>query len=150
MLFPYDHLVAGIALLLVGCGGNESEQRKEKELFADSYRMSRIQNRPQEDPLQEEEELEVEIVVPALLAPLPKAGLISQLRKSPRLAVVEEAHDDFGVGAEVLASLMEAGYGGRAIRIGTPPVPISSARSLESRILPSRDRLIHEILDLFE
>ena len=73
-----------------------------------------------------------------------------QLRKSPRLAVVEEAHDDFGVGAEVLASLMEAGYGGRAIRIGTPPVPISSARSLESRILPSRDRLIHEILDLFE
>ena len=100
--------------------------------------------------LEEEEELEVEIVVPALLAPLPKAGLISQLRKSPRLAVVEEAHDDFGVGAEVLASLMEAGYGGRAIRIGTPPVPISSARSLESRILPSRDRLIHEILDLFE
>lgn len=100
--------------------------------------------------LEEEEELEVEIVVPALLAPLPKAGLISQLRKSPRLAVVEEAHDDFGVGAEILASLMEAGYGGRAIRIGTPPVPISSARSLERRILPSRDRLIHEILDLFE
>ncbi|MDH3948525.1 MAG: alpha-ketoacid dehydrogenase subunit beta, partial [Gammaproteobacteria bacterium] len=63
---------------------------------------------------------------------------------------VEEAHDDFGVGAEILASLMEAGSGVRAIRIGTPPVPISSARSLECQILPSEDRLINEILSLFE
>ncbi|MDH3979116.1 MAG: thiamine pyrophosphate-dependent enzyme, partial [Gammaproteobacteria bacterium] len=80
--------------------------------------------------LEEEEELEVEIVVPALLSPLPRASLIAHLGGSPRLAIVEEAHDDFGVGAEILASLMEAGSGVRAIRIGTPPVPISSARSL--------------------
>jgi 2-oxoisovalerate dehydrogenase E1 component len=100
--------------------------------------------------LEQEEELEVEVVVPALLSPLPKASLIAHLGDSPRLAVVEEAHDDFGVGAEILASLMEAGYCGRAIRIGTPPVPISSARSLERQILPSEDRLINEILSLFE
>jgi 2-oxoisovalerate dehydrogenase E1 component len=100
--------------------------------------------------LEEEEELEVEIVVPALLSPLPRASLIAHLGGSPRLAIVEEAHDDFGVGAEILASLMEAGSGVRAIRIGTPPVPISSARSLECQILPSEDRLINEILSLFE
>ena len=100
--------------------------------------------------LQEEEELNVEIVVPALLSPLPKASLITHLGDSQRLAIVEEAHDDYGVGAEILASLMEAGYSGRAIRIGTPPVPISSARSLESQILPSAERIINEIVGLFE
>ena len=66
-----------------------------------------------------------------------------------RLAIVEEAHDDFGVSAEILASLMEAGYRGRAIRIGTPPVPISSARSLECQILPSEERIINEVVSLF-
>jgi len=100
--------------------------------------------------LQEEEELNVEIVVPALLSPLPKASLITHLGDSRRLAIVEEAHDDYGVGAEILASLMEAGYRGRAVRIGTPPVPISSARSLESQILPSAERIINEIVSLFE
>ncbi len=100
--------------------------------------------------LEKEEELEVEIVVPALLSPLPKASLIAHVGDSPRLAIVEEAHDDYGVGAEILASLMEAGFAGRAVRIGTPPVPISSARSLESQILPSEERIINEILRLFE
>jgi len=100
--------------------------------------------------LQEEEELEVEIIVLALLSPLPKASLIAHLGDSQRLAIVEEAHDDFGVSAEIMASLMEAGYCGRAIRIGTPPVPISSARSLESQILPSEERIINEIVGLFE
>jgi 2-oxoisovalerate dehydrogenase E1 component len=100
--------------------------------------------------LEEEEELAVEIIVPALLSPLPKASLIAHLGGSQRLAIVEEAHDDYGVGAEILASLMEAGYGGRVVRIGTPPVPISSARSLESQILPSEKRIINEIVGLFE
>jgi 2-oxoisovalerate dehydrogenase E1 component len=102
------------------------------------------------EQLREEEELEVELIVPALLSPLPKAGLIAHLEGSQRLVIVEEAHDDFGVSAEIMASLMEAGYRGRAIRIGTPPVPISSARSLESQILPSAERIITEIVSLFE
>jgi 2-oxoisovalerate dehydrogenase E1 component len=100
--------------------------------------------------LEQEEELVVEIVVPALLSPLPKDSLVRRLRDRPRLAIVEEGHNDFGVSAEILASLTEAGFSGRAIRIGTPPVPISSARSLETQILPSEDRLINEILDLFD
>lgn len=99
--------------------------------------------------LEAEEELEVGIVVPALLAPMPKGSLISCVMNAPRLAIVEEAHDSFGVSAEILASLMEAGFEGHAIRIGTPPVPISSARSLESEILPSEERLLKEMLSLF-
>jgi 2-oxoisovalerate dehydrogenase E1 component len=100
--------------------------------------------------LEDEEELAIEIVVPSLLAPLPRESLLSCLKETQRLAIVEEAHDNFGVSAEILASLMEAGSNSRAIRIGTPPVPISSARSLENDILPSEDRLITEILSLFD
>jgi 2-oxoisovalerate dehydrogenase E1 component len=101
------------------------------------------------EQLQREEELEVEIVAPSLLAPLPREGLIGHLLRSPRIAIVEEAHHEFGVGAEVCAGLVERGYRGEVVRIGTPPVPIASARSLERQIIPDRQALVDRILDLF-
>jgi 2-oxoisovalerate dehydrogenase E1 component len=99
--------------------------------------------------LEAEEELAVEIVVPSLLAPFPKGAVIEHLRERPLVVVAEESHDDFGVSAEVLASLLEDGFGGRAVRVGTPPVPIASARSLERDIIPDEARLVDEVLDLF-
>jgi 2-oxoisovalerate dehydrogenase E1 component len=33
------------------------------------------------------------------------------------------------------------------LRIGAPPVPIASARSLERQILPDADKLIEDILN---
>lgn len=95
------------------------------------------------------EELAVRVVVPSLLAPLPRLGLVRALLDSPRVAVVEESHHDFGVGAEVLATLAEAGYRGKVARIGTPPVPISSARSLERHLIPDESRLAERVLALF-
>ncbi len=99
--------------------------------------------------LREEEELAVAVVVPSLLAPLPRRTLLARIQASPRLVVVEESHHEFGVGAEIVASLAESGYKGRVARIGTPPIPISSARSLERQILPDERRLIDAILALF-
>jgi 2-oxoisovalerate dehydrogenase E1 component len=63
--------------------------------------------------------------------------------------VAEETHHEFGISAEILAALLESGYRGQAIRIGTPPVPISAARSLERQIIPDAEYLIDDILDLF-
>lgn len=99
--------------------------------------------------LEAEEELAVDVLVPALLAPFPRRTLVDALLDYPRIAVAEESHHDFGISAEVLASLMEAGYQGQVVRIGTPPIPIASARSLEREILPDHQRLIDDILDLF-
>ena len=99
--------------------------------------------------LREQEELAVEIVAPALLAPLPRGTLMRQLLNRPRIVIIEEAHVDFGVSAEILATLLESGYTGRAMRIGTPPVPISAARSLERQIIPDVDQLVQDIIDLF-
>ena len=98
--------------------------------------------------LAEEEELEVEIITPSMLAPLPRQTLLSALLQRSHIAVVEESHHEFGVSAEILASLAEAGYRGKVIRIGTPPAPIASARSLERDQLPDEQTIFSNVLDM--
>ena len=60
---------------------------------------------------------------------------------------VRVQREDFDIGAEIAACLLEAGFRGQCFRLGTPPVPIASARSLERRILPDATKLIEDILD---
>jgi 2-oxoisovalerate dehydrogenase E1 component len=98
--------------------------------------------------LRDEEELTVEILVPALLAPLPKVTLVGHLLKRPRIVLVEESHHEYGVAAEVAACLLEGGYSGKLVRIGTPPVPIASARSLERQILPDEAKVVQRVLEM--
>jgi 2-oxoisovalerate dehydrogenase E1 component len=97
--------------------------------------------------LEDEEELGVDIVVPSLLSPLPSRTLLAHLMNSDRVVIAEESHHEYGIGAEIAARLLEAGFNGQAFRIGTPPVPIASARSLERQILPDADKLVEDILD---
>jgi 2-oxoisovalerate dehydrogenase E1 component len=97
--------------------------------------------------LEEEEELLVDIVVPSLLSPLPRRTLLTHLMSSERVVIAEESHHEYGIGAEIAACLLEAGYTGQAFRIGAPPVPIASARSLERQILPDADKLVEDILE---
>lgn len=99
--------------------------------------------------LEAEEELAVEIVAPSLLAPCPRHTLIAALSQRARIAVVEESHHEFGVSAELLATLAEAGFTGRLMRIGTAPVPIASARSLERDQLPDEQTIVDRVLALF-
>ena len=101
------------------------------------------------DALARDEELEVEIVAPALLAPLPRNTLLAALMSRPRVVIVEESHHEFGVSAEIVASLAEAGFRGKLVRIGTPPVPLASARSLERTQLPDEKAIVARVLDLF-
>ena len=99
--------------------------------------------------LERDEELAVEIVAPSLLSPLPRRTLVNLLRERPRIAFVEESHHEYGVSAELLATLAEAGFRGRAIRLGTAPVPIASARSLERDQLHNEQSIVRRVLELF-
>jgi 2-oxoisovalerate dehydrogenase E1 component len=99
--------------------------------------------------LEDEEELAVEIVAPSLLSPLPRGSLIQHLAIRRCVVIIEESHHDFGVSAEIAAALLESGFKGQLLRIGTPPVPIASARSLERSIIPDEQSIIDQILDLF-
>ncbi len=96
--------------------------------------------------LLDEEELAVEIVVPALLAPLPIGTLIGHLLTRRRVVTVEESQHHYGVAAEMAASLLERDYRGKLLRIGAPPLPIASARSLERQILPDEMRIVEQVL----
>ncbi|WP_079433599.1 alpha-ketoacid dehydrogenase subunit alpha/beta [Zoogloea sp. LCSB751] len=98
--------------------------------------------------LEEQEELAVEIVAPALLAPLPRGTLLDALLDRPRIVVVEESHHEFGVSAEILAMLAEAGFTGQVLRVGLAPVPIASARSLEREQIPDEQMIVASVLDL--
>jgi 2-oxoisovalerate dehydrogenase E1 component len=92
------------------------------------------------------EELNVEIVAPALVNPVPAHQLRNHLANREAVVVVEEAYSETGFGAAVGALLLEAGFRGRFSRVAPPPVPIPAARTLESRILPARSHLLDAIL----
>lgn len=100
--------------------------------------------------LEEEEELAVEILLPCLLAPLPRRTLTDYLGKRRYVVLAEESHTDYGVSAEIAASLAEAGFRGRLTRVGAPPAPIPAARSLESQVLPGWRAVVTAALALFE
>lgn len=100
--------------------------------------------------LEDDDELLVEIVAPALLAPLPRQSLLALLANRPRILVVEESHPHFGFGAEILATLAENGFTGKVARLGTPPAPIAAARSLESAQLPDEEAIVAAVLGMLQ
>ena len=100
--------------------------------------------------LERDEEIGVEIVLPSLIAPLPRQTLLNALLKRERIVIVEESATEFGVGAEIAALLAEAGFAGNVLRIGAPSIPVPSARSLEEQVLPGPERVVAEICRMFE
>lgn len=102
------------------------------------------------DQLSAEEELELDILILAQLAPLPRHALVTALASYDAVVIAEETHTGYGVGAEIIACLAEAGYRGSVRRVGAPPIPIPSARSLELKVLPDADGVAAAILDAIE
>jgi len=96
----------------------------------------------------QKDEIEVEIVVASLIAPLPRRTLTCLLRKRMNVIVVEESSSEHSFGAELGAALLESGYEGRFVRVGAPPVPIPAARTLEAALLPSDQILYNRTVDL--
>jgi 2-oxoisovalerate dehydrogenase E1 component len=95
-----------------------------------------------------QEEIDVEIVVPALLAPLPRESLLAHLMDRPRILIIEEGYGASGLGVSLGCALAEAGYTGRLRRVNPPPVPIPAARSLEALVIPDRRQMMAAIVDL--
>jgi 2-oxoisovalerate dehydrogenase E1 component len=94
------------------------------------------------------EELSVEIIAPALLNPLPRHQLCAYLQGREAVVVIEEGYAETGFGCALGSALLEGGYRGRFGRVHPPPVPIPAARSLESKILPGRSRMLEGVLQV--
>jgi len=95
-----------------------------------------------------QDELAVEIVVPSLLSPFPRHTLTRLLAGRERIVTVEETHSACGFAAELGTVLLEHGFRGKYARVGTPPVPIPAARSLESQVMPDRRRIAEAVLSV--
>ncbi len=85
------------------------------------------------------EGIDLEVIDPRTLAPLDLATILSSLKKTGRLVIVEESRKQGGVGAEIAAKVVEEGFdllNAPVVRVGAPAVPIPGSPALEQVYLP--------------
>lgn len=90
-----------------------------------------------------EDELDVEVVVPSLLSPLPMRDIAAAVAGAELVMVLEEGTGAFGWGAEVVARLASADAAGRARfrRLAAVDTAIPNAPALERTVLPSQEKI---------
>lgn len=98
-----------------------------------------------------EEEILVEILIPALIKPVPIDDFLSVVRETEKVLIVEEGVVSGGWGAEVSAQLQTSLgtiFQKPIRRIGSKNLPIPSAKKLEEDVLPSKDDIKKAILSM--
>jgi len=95
----------------------------------------------------EQDRLSVEVIDLRTLRPFDLETVLTSVRKTNRIVVVEEGPLTGGWAGEVLASVTEhaLGYLDEAWRIATPDTPIPYSPPLEDVFLPGPDRIAAEI-----
>ena len=99
-----------------------------------------------------QEEISVDILAISLLSPLDKDSLINAISKSRIVVVVEEGIADHGFGTTVVSTLAESSKfkDSRFLRIGSAISPIPAAPTLESKVLPEKETIVRQILDMYQ
>lgn len=90
------------------------------------------------------EGVSVEVIDPRTLVPFDTDTLVASVRKTGRLLVVDEAYLNFGIQAEVIASVAERAFDALKAaprRLGNPNVPVPFAPPLQDEVLPGQARI---------
>lgn len=98
----------------------------------------------------EKDGISLEVLDPRTIAPLDRATIATSIRKTTRVAVVEEAQMSCGFSGEVLAVACEECFDSLDAppkRICARPAPNPFSPKLESQILPTMERVVTEIRD---
>jgi pyruvate/2-oxoglutarate/acetoin dehydrogenase E1 component len=88
--------------------------------------------------------ISAEVVDPRTLEPLDKATLLASIKKTGRLVVTDESHDNCGVAAGLAAIMADEGFSSLRApikRVTIPHVPVPFAVSLEDYVTPTADRI---------
>ncbi len=94
----------------------------------------------------EELDLKPELLVLSQISPIDVREIIASVEKTKRLYVIEEGVMAGGIGSEIIAGVTEMmNEKIVARRIAALPVPIPSAKSLESQILPTQQSILKAI-----
>jgi pyruvate/2-oxoglutarate/acetoin dehydrogenase E1 component len=95
----------------------------------------------------EQDRVSVEVIDLRTLRPFDAEAVLASVRKTGRIAVVEEGPLTGGWGGEVLATVTEQalGYLDDAWRVATPNTPIPYSPPLEDAFLPGPERIATEV-----
>lgn len=90
-----------------------------------------------------EEGISVEVIDLISIAPLDREAVRASVRRTGRLLVVDDDYLSYGVGAEIIASICEAGIPLRAPpqRIAFPDIPVPFTPVMEHFVLPNADKV---------
>ena len=97
--------------------------------------------------------VEAEVVDPRTISPLDTSTIVESVRRTGRLLIVHEGYGPFGVGAEVLASVMEQAHGAlkaAPVRLTGPFAPSPFTPSLEKLYIPDARRIAEAAVQLVE
>jgi pyruvate dehydrogenase E1 component beta subunit len=99
----------------------------------------------------EREGISLEVLDPRTIVPLDKDAIIDSVRRTGRLAVVDEDYARCGFAAEICAIISEEAVDfleAPARRITTPDVPIPFSPVLENAVLPNVDKIIRAVREI--
>ena len=95
--------------------------------------------------LAREDGIEVEVVDPRTLEPLDRATIFASVRKTGRVVVTDESHENAGVASGLAAIIAEECFDALRApirRVAIPSTPVPYAESLERALIPDTERLV--------
>ena len=101
----------------------------------------------------ERQGISVEVIDPRTIVPLDRAAISASIRKTGRVAIVDEAPAMCGFSGELFAIACEDCFDdldGPPLRICSLPAPNPFSPVLENQMIPSVERIVSEIQRSFE
>ncbi len=95
--------------------------------------------------LAREDGIEAEVIDPRTLEPLDRETIFASVRRTGRVVVTDESHDQGGIAAGLAAIIAEECFADLRApirRVAIPPVPVPYAESLERALIPSTERIV--------
>lgn len=96
------------------------------------------------EQLAKEDGLQAEVVDPRTLQPLDHATILASVRKTGRVVITDESHDNCGVAAGLAAIIADEGFQflkAPIKRVSIPPVPVPYAVTMEDYVTPLPERI---------
>ncbi len=92
----------------------------------------------------EKDGVSAEVIDLRTIAPLDRDTIRRSVAKTGRLLVIDDDYQSFGVSAEVMASVVEAGVPLKAPprRLAYPDIPVPFSPALEHHVLPNADKAL--------
>jgi pyruvate dehydrogenase E1 component beta subunit len=92
-----------------------------------------------------QEGISAEVIDPRTLQPLDKPALLASVKKTGRVLITDESHDNCGVAAGLAAIIADEGFASLRApikRVSIPPVPVPYAVPLEDFVTPLTARIV--------